>query len=256
MKDFYRLLNYEIRNIFKFVLVICILAIISPIVFLNISIKDGVNLYQPFEFIYASSGCVILFVIYLALMCLTFIYSIYSNYFGSKSIYTLLTLPIRRELVYLSKLISFFISFAAFLSAQLISILLGYWFVASRIAALEEGKYLMTNGLFLSFVRSDFLRIIFPLGLESAVSTISLFTTLLCGLYYGALCERSRRYWGFFPIGGAVFIMISLLNYRINQRMYVTDYRSMYLQSLVLFLFSVFFVWHSIKIFKKSAVAE
>lgn len=175
MLKLYKLLNYEVSQHLLKVLIICAGAVVSPLILLNRA-TDHSNFYKHFETIYESSGCIIVFAIFFAAICGICIQSFYSNYFGSKSIYALITLPMKREGIYFGKLISFFIYFLMFFAAQLISIFAAYGIASSKIAQWEGGKYLMNNGLFLAFLRSGFLRILLPLRLEGIVSTVSIFT--------------------------------------------------------------------------------
>jgi len=227
----------------------------SQALFTNIAMKDYSNIYKRFEVIYSSSGCIIIFLIYFAVLCVYLLKSIYTQYWGSKSIYTLLSLPVKREAVYFSKLAAFFIAFLVFFAAQLISVLLSYSIVASKVSRIQEGEYLMNNGLFLAFIRSGFLRIILPLTAESIVSTASIVITIVITVYYGALCERSKRYWGFIFIAASVFLIIFVLNYRMGKPAFYTEYKNLYIYSGVLFSLSGLFLWHSIKLVKTGAIA-
>jgi len=254
MLKFYKLLNYEVsRNLTK-VLIICFGVIISPIGFINGMLSDYSNLHKRFETIYESSGCIIVFAVYFAAICGICIQSFYSNYTGSKSIYTLMTLPMKREGVYFSKLISYFIYFLMFFAAQLISIFISYNIVYTKVAQFDQGKYLMNNGLFLAFVRSGFLRILLPLGPEGIISTISMFIVIICSLYYGLICERSKRYWGFVPIAATVFLLIRVITYRLNQGIISWEYVNLYVYSIVFLGMSAFYIWHGIKLVKRGAI--
>jgi hypothetical protein len=254
MKKFYKLLNYEVSQYITKVIIICFGTIISPLLLLNGALTDYSNLYQRFETIYESSGSIIVFAIYFAAICGICIQSLYSNYSGSKSIYTLITLPMKREGIYFSKLIAFFIYFLMFFSAQLISVFISYALVSSKSAAWEGGKYLMNNGLFLAFLRSGFLRILLPLGLEGIISTVSIFVVIVCSLFYGLLCERSKRFWGFIPIVAVIFLLIRVIVYRVNQSNMSWEYITLYVYSTILFCFSGFFIWHGIRLVKRGAI--
>ncbi|HHV94877.1 MAG TPA: hypothetical protein GXX37_00120 [Clostridiaceae bacterium] len=254
MLKFYKLLNYEVsRNLTK-VLIICLGVIISPVVFINNMLSDYSNLYKRFETIYESSGCIIAFAVCFAAICGICIHSFYSNYTGSKSIYTLMTLPMKREEVYFSKLVSFFIYFLMFIAAQLISVFIAYNIVHYKVAQFDQGRYLMNNGLFLAFVRSGFLRILLPLGVEGIISTTSMFIVIVCSLYYGLICERSKRYWGFVPIAATVFFLIRVITYRLNQGVISWEYVNLYIYSIVFLGLSAFYTWHGIRLVKRGAI--
>jgi len=254
MKGFYRLLNFEFSTMSRALLILCLGLITTQAFFINLAMKDYVNIYNRFEVIYSTSGCIIIFLVYFAVLCVYFLKSIYMYYWGSKSIYTLLSLPVKREVVYFSKLAAFFITFLSFFAAQLISVLLSYSIVVSKVTGFEEGKYLMNNGLFLAFIRSGFLRIILPLTTEGIVSTASIAITIIITIYYGALCERSKRYWGFIFIAAAVFLIIHILNYRMSKPVYHLEYKNLYIYSGMLLSLSGFFLWHSIKLVKTGAI--
>lgn len=251
MKNYYKLLTYEFMNLFKAILFLCFGLIITQNILIGFAMNDRFNIYERFEVIYASSGAVMIFRIFFALLCGLYLKNIYANYWRSKSIYTLMTIPGDRKALYFSKISAFFICFLMLYATELISVLLSYANVRSVIAEIDDGKYLMNNAFFLGVVRSSFLRIILPLGLEGIVSSISIIITIICGLYYGALCERSKKYLGLGVIGIGIFIMIIVLNYRINLHQHYFDYKNLYVYSGVLFLLSGFFMWHSIYLIKK-----
>lgn len=257
MKHYYGLLRYELNTILKSLILLCVGTIISPLIFLNIAMKDYANVYERFETIYMSSGCIIVFAIYFVALCGICIKSIYSNYWGSKSIYTLLTLPIKREVVYFSKLTTFLISFTMLTAAQFISIFLSYAFFAPQLTRHLEGQvyfYRINNGLFLAFIRSDFFRILLPLGIESFISSLTILITIVCALLYGVLCERSRKFAGFIPIIASVGLIIYTINLRININYFQPKAGNTYLISITLILLSVFFIWHSVKLTKQSSI--
>lgn len=254
MKGFFKLLNYEVSQYLIKVIVICFGTIVSPLLFLNGALSDIPNLYKRFENVYESSGSIIVFAIYFAAIFGICIQSFYSNYSGSKSIYTLLTFPMKREVIYFSKLISFLTYFMMFFSAQLISVFIGYAMTASKAASWQNGSYFMTNGLFLAFMRSSFLRTLFPFGIGGIISTVSMFVVIICGLYYGLLCERSHRLWGFVPIIATIFLLIRVITYRINQNRLPWEYINLYIYSIIFFCISSFFIWGSIRLLKRGAI--
>lgn len=253
MSKLYKLLNYEVSQHISKVLVICACTVVSPLILLNRAV-DYTNYYKRIETIYESSGCIIAFAVFFAAICGICVQSFYSNYFGSKSIYTLTTIPMKREAVYFSKLISFFIYFLMLLAAQLISVFIAHGMIASQIAKWEGGKYLMNNSLFLAFIRSGFLRILLPLGLEGIISTVSIFAAIVCSIYYAMLCERSKRYWGFLPIAAVIYILARVITYRLNQNESYPKYINLNVFSLILICFCCFFIWHGIRLYKRGAI--
>nr|WP_150960325.1 hypothetical protein [Aneurinibacillus sp. XH2] len=257
MKGFYRLLNYEFSTMLRAVLLLCLGTLISPLLFLNTAIRDLsiYSVHERFEDLYVSSGCVIVFLIYLATLFAFFVKSVYANYWGSKSIYTLLTLPVRREAVYFSKLLAFAIGLAILLAVQILSVWLGYGWVASKLKHLNEGQFLMANGLFLAFIRSEFLRILLPMNISGLLSSASLWITVLTGIYYAVLCERSKRYWGYVPVAVAIMVLIYVITHRLAPPTYYGVHHDLYLPSVLLLALSGFFMWHSIRLIQKGAIA-
>lgn len=257
MKYFYRLLNYEFSRIFISVTILYLGVIASPLILLNMAVREGSNIYDRFEDLYARSGCIIAFIVYFAVLCGIFIKSVYSDYGGSKSIYTILTLPVKREYIFFSKLSAFFIAAIGFIGTQLVGYIMAYHFFAPEIMYMSNGQTFfreMNNGLFLSIIRSDFMRLLFPIGYESAVSSAAALIATICAVYYGALCERAKRYWGFIFIVLAAGLIIYMLNYRL-QALYYRPYASMYPYSAALLLLSGFFIWHGIRLVKSGAIA-
>jgi hypothetical protein len=238
-------------------LVISAGAIISPMLFLHAATRtyDKHTVVERFEDIYASSGIIIVFLVLLAILSAFFLKNIYAAYWGSKGIYTYLTLPVKREAYYFSKLLTFTVCLMMLLAAQLLGVMLGYSVAAANIGSIDEGQFLMNNGLFLAFIRSEFLRILLPLSFNGLLSSISIMIALITGLYYGALCERSKRYYGFIFIAAAVVFIINVLNYRMERPVYPDSFTNLYPSSVTLLLLSGLFMWHSISLIKRGAIA-
>lgn len=257
MKAYYRLLQYEFSTWFRAIILLCIVAIIVPLYLLYSAVKDynEYSVTERFENIYASSGSILVFLVCLAAACVFFLKTIYASYWGSKSIYMYLSLPVRRESIYFSKLTVFVICLLLLFGAQLISIKLGYELVLSKIESYGEGQFSMANGLFLAFIRSDFFRMIMPFSFSGVLSSICILLTIVTSLYYGALCERSKRYWWLTVIGAAVIIVLKVLSYRMSESLHIVTPSHLYPSSIILLLISGFFMWHSIKLIKNGAIA-
>ena len=251
MKNYYRLLNYELISLLKPLIFLCLGTIIILLLLLNQAMQDYGNHHDRFENIYLNSGCIIVFAICFAALCGLCIKNIYGNYWGNKSIYTLMTLPIKKEIIYFSKLTAFFICFIGLIAAQLISVFLGYALFSPTLIRTINGEVhypRMHNGLFLAFIRSDFLRIILPLSMESFISSLAVLIAVVSSLYYAVLCERSHRYSGIIFVIAAIILIVYTLSQRISMNI------SLYLMSLILLLFSTFFIWHGIRLVKRSAI--
>lgn len=257
MKSFYRLLNYEFSQMFTSLTILYFGVLISPVLFLSVAARKSGNVYGRFEELYSASGCIIVFILYFFILCGIFIKNIYSNYWRSKSIYTLLTLPVKRVYIYLSKLTAFLVAVLGFIASQFISYILSYHSFATKIMYQSNGETIfreMNNGLFLSLIRSDFMSILLPKGLESAVSSFVIFISIVCAIYYGVLCERSKKYRGFAFITAASVLIIKVISYRL-QALHHSNYTNTYPYSVILFLLSIFLIWRSIKLVKRGAIA-
>lgn len=77
MLKFYKLLNYEVsRNLTK-VLIICLVTIMSPIIFINNMLSDYSNIHKRFETIYESSGCIIAFAVFFLQQYAVFVFKVF-----------------------------------------------------------------------------------------------------------------------------------------------------------------------------------
>lgn len=255
MKSFYRLSQYQFRAMAWPASILCCAAFLSPSLLLAYKLR-GFNEYsvpERFENLLSSSGIILAFGMAMALMCLAFLSTFYSGYRGSKSIYTFLTLPLRRETLYFSKLLALAVWITVLCAAGLLGILAGYSYSQSRIGSVMNGAYLMDNALFLAFIRSGFLRVLLPLSLPGVLSTLAVAAATATGLFYSVLCERSRFYWGMAAAALAGWLSVHV----ISRRMDMPDFYPMIesRNTLLLFGFSIFFVWHSIRLLKKGEIS-
>ncbi|MBP1995748.1 ABC transporter permease [Paenibacillus eucommiae] len=257
MKGLYRLINIEFAKWLRLIMILCAATMITPLIMVQDQLKNysEYTVNERYEDLYASSGSVILFLIFLVIVCAFFLKTVYADYWGGKSIYTYLTLPVKREAFYFSKLIVFAICLLMLLAAQLISIRIGYALAAAKYGSYGEGQFVMHNGFFLAMIRSEFFRLLLPLSLSRLLSSLAVFTTIATGFYYGALCERSRKYFGFAAIVAALWIMIAVIGYRMNEQIHYSDLSSLWMSSSALFALSGFFIWHSLHILRRGAVA-
>ena len=166
MKGFYRLFNLEFSKWLVFIALSCAAAIVLPPVLLVRQLKsyNEFTVNERFEEAFASSGGIFVFMILLALVCAFFLITVYADYWGGKSVYTYLTLPVKREALYFGKLTAFAACLLLLLASQLIGIRFGYALYAAKVASYGEGRFAMHNGYFLAMIRSDFFRLLLPLG--------------------------------------------------------------------------------------------
>ena len=257
LNGWYRLLNHEFSRWLLFIALLCAGAIIIPLVLVNSAAGDSAELtaHPRYEDLYAASGCPILFLLLLALLCAYFLITIYRGYWGSKSIYTYLTLPVRREALYWSKLIVFFTCLLLLLVCQLISVRLSYAIFDHQARSIYNGQLAMHNGLFLAFVRSEFFRLLLPFSFSRILSSFSMLAIIATGFYYGALCERCRKFEGFAAIAAGGYILYRALAYRLNEVSHYDSPKGLYASSILMLALCGFFVWHSLRLIRRGAVA-
>jgi hypothetical protein len=260
MRAWYRLFNHEIVSMIRAAGLIGIGMVVFPFLLVRFRIVQEVNLSQTsrFEDLYADAGGTLVFGVGLAAMLAFFlarVYGHYGHYGKTKSIDTLLALPVRREAIYFARIGAFAVCLLLVWAAELIGVQGCYAYAAAQPTATDDGRFATANGLFLAFVRSPFLRLILPQSPIGWLSTWSLLLVLLTGVYYGALCERSRRYWGFIPLGVAAAWMIRALTMRLDDPASAPAVSEMAVDSAALIAFSAFFMWHSLQLIKKGAVA-
>lgn len=257
MKGFYRLVNREFAKWLWFIAAVCAAAIVVPLVLLHKELRPYNEYWvnERYEDVYASSGSILLFLVLLALVCAFFLLTIYADYWGSKSIYTYLTLPVGREALYLSKLTVLVTCLLLLLASQLIGIRLGYSLYAAKVASYGDGQFVMHNGYFLAMIRSEFFRLLLPLGVSRLLSTLSLLLAAAVTLYYGALCERSRTYRGIVPIAVSVWTMVDVIGYRLGEVNANSDPTGLYLSSALLLVVSGLLIGHSLRMVRRGAIA-
>lgn len=258
VKGLYRLFNDEFLRLFKATLTISLLvSIVTTIQFRGV-IGDLHEHYvfERFEDVYASAGGPAIFWIGLIALFAWIVISFYSHYWGSKGIYTLLTLPVSRSAWYSGQLLALFMNVLTLMAVQLIVLSWTYHLWTSKLEGFE-GDYVMNNGLFLAFLRSDFLRILFPLTLEGSICSLGMLMVIATGFYYGMLCERSKRYWGFGTILLGGYITLKAVQARTSDPLQL-PYESAwsgYVYGIIFLILSGFFIWHSLRLIRKGAIA-
>ncbi|GGG54893.1 hypothetical protein [Paenibacillus radicis (ex Gao et al. 2016)] len=257
MKGFYRLLNHETTMMLRGAVIIsAAVLVISLILIQSVTGSVHENTVHPrFEELYKQSGSTLVFILGLAATCAWFAKSFYESYWGSKNIYTMLTLPVRREAYYLGKLGAFLICLSLLFAAQMATIWLGYSLMDAKFAAHVDASYTMTNGLLLALVRSSFLRLFFPLHFGDWLLLGSLLISLASGLYYGLICERSKRFWGLIFIAAAMIIGIRAVNQKMADTFFFSSYTGLYIGSILLIALTAWFVWHSIRLVRRGFIA-
>ncbi len=248
-RGFLYLLNEEFLRIFKFLIIICIFSMVGQLLLIGWAAQDYGALMDRFESFYSRSGSIIMFIVSLACIVGVFVLHFYSHYWGSKSIYTLMTLPMERSRIYTCFLVIYLIGLMLFLILSIATVIMGYGLFYIKQMNIQGGKYVMHNGLFLAFVRSDFLRLLVPLTWKSFYSSLSLWGLLPITIIYGVICERSLRYWNLVLVSLSLVLMIITVSQRMG---YNNDY--LLVISIAMSLLGCFFVWHSIKIINRNGI--
>ncbi|WP_435170443.1 hypothetical protein [Paenibacillus glycanilyticus] len=257
MKGLYRLHNIQFASMLPVLLILTAGMIVTPYLLLQ-SAAEKLNensVHPRFESLYATTGCKTALFAFIAVFCVYFLVKQYNAYWGSKSIYTYLTLPVKREAFYWSNLISFTIGLLLLFAGHLLAIRWGYSAYASHIGSYADGRFVMHNGLFLAFIRSNFLKVLLPISISGWVASVSMLVSLATGLYYAFLCERGRRHWHIILVIAAGWIMRHILNAQIAAPDLDWTMAKLYAYSIALFLLSGFFIWHSMRLVRRGVIA-
>lgn len=193
MKRFLILFKLEYGRIFAPLLIlIAVMAVLQTVLFTwRFTRASGIG---SLSFFIESAGVHIVFAF--AFMCLLALVatSLAMNYMPSKSMYALLTLPVKRSHVYLSKLSAALIAGFMLISAQMLLLLLFSLFMRIPVTCVPFLRDRFTDDfelirrsadLYLSLLDVGFLRILFPPNVFSLMFSIAgLFGSLCVTLYF------------------------------------------------------------------------
>lgn len=257
MRSFYRLLNIEFAKWLVMIVPVCAIAIVVPLILLQQKLQhyNEFTVNERYEDVFAATGSGLLYAALLAIVCGYFILMQYADYWGSKSIYTYLTLPVKRESLYFSRLLVLLIGLLLLFASIVIGIRFGHALYASKVAGYGNGQFVMHNGYFLAIIRSDLFRLILPLSFSRIVSSLGLLLALATGLYNAVLCERSRQWVAFIAVAAAAGTIFRVVGYRLNEGANMYDPTDLYMSSALLFALSGWFIWHSLRTIRSGAIA-
>ncbi|OPX44174.1 hypothetical protein CLHUN_19730 [Ruminiclostridium hungatei] len=260
MKKLYKLFNFEVTFTLRAVLLVCFALIAGQNLLLCISNRNyPPGRYIPFEKLIDISGTAIVFIICLVLILSVCVYSVLSNYSGSKSIYTLMTIPGSRGSIFVSKLLSGLTGMLLLLASQLISIFLGYLLFSTTFAVTETSGLIRfeepVNGLFLAFVRSGFLRILYPLGVGSFICTAFMYLAVVTGVLYSVYCFLSKKFLYITAPAIQVILMVFILAGRLRAENPGGGGR-LYIYSLILSVFTVYYIRQCLIWTKRSTILD
>jgi|GEM_PF-516284 len=251
----YRLMNDQFSRWFNLNLTICTVMLNATNILVRMEVSDYTSFtaHERFEDLYTSSGSIWVYVVAVMIACGFFIYTIYSDYWGSKAIYTYMTLPVRREAIYASKLIAFMLSLIFITAFQLISIRVGHSIYAHHIDRYADGMYLMNNGLFLAVIRSSFMRLILPLSWIGFMCTLTILLVLSTGIYYAVLCERADRRYGAIVSAVAGIALFDLVRQVTREDVLDISLVRLIFVCVLLLSLSGYFIIHSIYLVRRGA---
>ncbi len=260
MKNLYKLFNFEGTLTLRAVLLVCFALIAGQNLLFYVSTRNyPPGRYIPFERLMDISGTAIVFVICLVLILSGCVYGVLSNYYGSKSIYTLMSIPGSRGSIFFSKLLWGLTGLLLLLAAQLLSIFIGYLLFSTSFAVTRSSGLLSfeepVNGLFLSFVRSDFLRILYPLGMGSFICTAVMYLALVTGVIYTVYCFLSKKYLYITASAIQAIVMVFILSQRLRGSYPMGGLR-LYIYCLLLLVFTIFYIWQCLGWTRRSTILE
>lgn len=207
MKHFLTLTEYHLHSIRKPLL--WMLALMGPLEFIFICVFMWMNpntfLYQPFYVLF-HIAMIIPPICMITAAFLNFSTALRQNS-KAKSIYTLMTLPCPRSTIFWSQVGSGILAIGSVMAAQALWYLILYaptsWVVnlvsdhfMQRVISQTTEAFVpvyssfVNNGLFLSMIRSVFMRLIYPTSLQGIVTIlVSMVCPVIC--LQSILCRRS-----------------------------------------------------------------
>jgi len=189
VKNLINMISFEFRKTAPFVYAICGgMTVVQIISFLFTRTKIEFY-YCYFEKLLELSGYpFVFFVAFFAVLILNG-FSFYQNFIGSKSIYTLMSLPSNRNNIYISKVVSGLVAVLFLMVVQIASVFLTY-----RIYLVGQSHLPISNGLFMAFIRTKFLRAIMPFDFISFLLMFICVASFVVAILYVFVCIKSSKY--------------------------------------------------------------
>ena len=185
MKSLVNMISFEFRRIAPYVYAICGgLLVVQLISFLFCRTKIELQ-YCNFEVLLELSNYPLIFLFAFITVLMVNCFSFSQNYFGSKSIYTLMSLPSNRNNIYISKMISGLIAVLFVVVVQIFGVFLTY-----RIYLVGQTYLPIQNGLFMVFMRTKFLRSIMPFDFISFLVMIICAVSLVAATLHVFICIK------------------------------------------------------------------
>lgn len=257
MNKFYRLWNAETRAMMPVVLLLCAGLVATTLQLLRGAVPgpNGSNAYVRYEDVFVSSGCVWAAFLFFAGYSAFVLIRLYAAHWGSKSVYTLLTLPGGRGGLYASRLAAFVVGFLLLAAAEVASVKLGYSLYADRVADASNGRLVMTDGQFLAWIRSPYFRLLVPESAGGWLASAGLVAAWATGLIYVYACERGRRHWGHAIAAVALYLAFRSVNRLTERGAYDLTEADLYRYGIMMFVFGAYFAWYGWRLYRKGAIA-
>ncbi|OJU18443.1 MAG: hypothetical protein BGN88_11295 [Clostridiales bacterium 43-6] len=199
MKGLYKLSSFQFYSMLLKAFLVCAgLFVMQFIAFSGQLFGSGIRLEQ---FMQRSNFHTMFLVAYLLILVVIAL-SVYQRYFGAKSIYTLMKLPVSRGALFWSFILPAILVVLMLCLTQILSVFACNQYLIMRktaqmggmdIAQIKSTAY-MHNNLFLAFVRYDYLRLLLPLNLLDLARSIVMLIAPVVTVIYVAFCERSRKF--------------------------------------------------------------
>ncbi len=194
---FLKLVRFELERRLTLVLILADAAFAAPTAAVYGYIKTGgvINRYVKFEDAFTGGGGPIYFYVLLAILVFIIIRAVYADFVDSKSIYTLLSLPVKRQNLFFAKLLAFYAWLVMLLAATYSGTIFSYSvfrMIVNSALSYTPGGYSFRNGFLLALIRLPFFKLVMPISPQGCLLSVTLAVTLVCSVFFLALCERAR----------------------------------------------------------------
>lgn len=206
MKKLCYYIQFEFKHLYKKAALLSLIMCITQNFVLAIKISsEQIEQYIRFEKLIYNSPYIFIFYLMFIGFFVVIVVTQAENYFGTKSIYSLLTVPVSRKIIYFSKIIGGLLSILIIYSAQIINIFISYSLYKIMLPVENQ----ITNGLGLAMLRSPFLASLIPVNPLFIVWNIITLAYIVIAIVYAvtALNNESRRpFLNIFVILASVFL--------------------------------------------------
>lgn len=265
MKKFLVLWEQDFKSTYWMVTGISLLMMILQIFLIKVaSSSQSQKGYMPVEIIIQKAGCDKLFIAGLFLMIGCLVMNYFFNFYRSKSIYTMLSLPLSEKWLYLSKILTGVVYFLIFICGQLLAIIIASYLFKKPIsyglavASYDGGETLTVSGkplfaqhdIYMAFIRNKFLRVVLPLRWDLLILNVFLIMSGVIIIYYVFLGARSDKKVRCFTSAGISLMAIFLI---VIQRVNEPRNYSIVIYVVILFVGMLFCIIDSLNLIRERA---